>query len=92
MIIDIKNAPKKFKVLLIKELGYKTDGYYVKDKNGKILRDKYTNDKIKIDNMMIFPGKNGPLILDDNVFSVLEYVEEYGDRLLKQIKAQNNSQ
>lgn len=69
--------PAECKVLLLKELGFGSDGTYVLDVDGKQVLDKYIDEPIKIDNMAILPGST--LILDDNPLSISSYLEEYGD-------------
>jgi hypothetical protein len=76
-IISLKGIPVNSKILLLKELGFGSDGTYVLDKNGEQVLDKYIGEPIKIDNMAILPGST--LILDDNPLSISSYLEEYGD-------------
>ena len=78
-LLSLKNVSRESKILLLKELGYDSDGIFVLDSNGNKSVDKYTNEQIKIDNMIIFPGST--VILDDNPLSVASYIEEYGDIL-----------
>lgn len=76
-LISIKDMPNRFKVMLLKELGYDSDGIFVLDKKGKKCLDKYTNEPIKISNMAILPGST--IILDNNPLSISSFLEEYGD-------------
>jgi len=39
--------------------------------------NKYTIEPVRLDNMMILPGLSNPIILDNNIFSLMEYLEEY---------------
>ena len=39
--------------------------------------DKYIEEPVRLDNMIIFPGST--IILDDNPLSIISYLEEYGD-------------
>jgi hypothetical protein len=78
-LISLKNVSKESKILLIRELGYDSDGTFVLDKIGKKVLDKYLDIEVKIDNMVIFPGST--IILDDNEFSISKYIEEFGDVL-----------
>lgn len=68
--------PRKFKIILLKELGYDSDGTFV-FKKGKQCLDTYTEDPIRIDNMFIFPGST--IILDNNPLSIASFFEDYGD-------------
>ncbi len=68
------------RILLLKELGYDSDGVYVLDKDGKILVDEYVDQPVKIDNMLILEGST--LILDNNPLSVASYLEAYPDAKL----------
>lgn len=76
-LISLKNIPIETKILLLKELGYGTDGEFVLDKNGKKVLDKYLDIPVRIENMVILPGSE--VILDDNELSISSYIEEYGD-------------
>jgi hypothetical protein len=76
-ILSIKDMPFDFKVLLIQELGYQSDGTYVLEKTGDRLLDIYTKEPVQISNMAILPGST--IILDDNPLSIASYLEEYGD-------------
>lgn len=69
--------PKSFKIMLLKELGYKSDGIFVLNEKGEKCLDRYTNEQIRIDNMAIFPGST--IILDNNSLSISSFLEEFGD-------------
>jgi len=80
----MKDWPVEFKIEFLKVLGYGSDGTYVLDKDNKILLDKYTSEPVKITNMAILPIGPVPcsaLILDDNVISIIQYMDEYPDVL-----------
>jgi uncharacterized protein with ATP-grasp and redox domains len=76
-IMSLKDMPLDCKILLLKELGFCSDGTYVVDNNGEQVLDKYIGEPVKIDNMAILPGST--LILDDNPLSISSYLEEHGD-------------
>lgn len=76
-LVSLKEVSIKSKILLLKELGYSSDGEFVLDSNGKKVVDKYAEIPVRINNMVIFPGSE--IILDDNELSISSYVEEYGD-------------
>lgn len=78
-LISLKNVSLKSKILLLKELGYDSDGEFVLDSQGKKAIDKYVDIPIKVENMIILPGST--IILDDNELSISAYIEEYGDVL-----------
>jgi hypothetical protein len=78
-LVSLKNVSKNSKILLLKELGYDSDGEFVLSFDGKKVSDKYVDVPIKIDNMIILPGST--LILDDNELSLSKYLEEFGDVL-----------
>ena len=63
--------------MLLKELGYGTDGEFVLDNSGKKVLDKYVDIPVRVENMVILPGSE--IILDDNELSISSYIEEYGD-------------
>lgn len=76
-IVLIKDMPKPLKIMLLKELGYNSDGRFVLDKKGEKLSDRYTHELITIDNMAIFPGSI--IVLDNNSLSISSFLEEFGD-------------
>ena len=75
--VSLKNVPKESKVLLLKELGYTSDGEFVLDEKGKKVLDRYLEIPVKLDNMVIMPGSL--IILDDNEVSLSSYIEEFGN-------------
>jgi len=76
-LISLKDMPFEAKEMLLKEIGYTTDGIYVLNNTGQRVKDRYTDDTIRLDNMLIFPGS--VIILDNNPLSIIEYLEEYGE-------------
>ena len=76
-LISLKNVSLNSKLLLLKELGYGSDGEFVLNLEGKKIIDKYANIPVKLDNMVILPGSE--IILDDNELSIASYIEEFGD-------------
>lgn len=78
-LISLKQVSKESKILLLRELGYDSDGEFVLDSEGNKLLDKYLEIPIRIDNMVILPGST--IILDDNELSLSKYLEEFGDVL-----------
>ena len=81
-IVSLANVSKKSKISLLRKLGYNSDGVYVTLKDGEKLLDKYTLEPIRIDNMMILPTPQGPIILSNEIFSLLSYLEEYKTEIL----------
>ena len=76
-LVAIKDIPTDFKIVLVRGLGYDSDGTFVLNKDGNKCLDKYTEEPIRIDNMAIFPGST--IILDNNPLSLSSFLEEYGD-------------
>lgn len=76
-LISIKNLSTADKVFLLKELGYNSDGIFVTDKMGVKIYDRYIDEPVRINNMLIFPGST--IILDDNPLSIASYLEEFPD-------------
>ena len=76
-ILSIKDMPYDCKILLLQELGFKSDGTFVLDKTGQVVLDRYTKEPVLLSNMAILPGST--IILDDNPVSIVAYLEEYGD-------------
>ncbi len=78
-LISLKNISPESKILLLKELGYNSDGEFVLDLEGNRVLDRYLEIPVKIENMVILPGSE--IILDDNELSISRYFEEFGDVL-----------
>ena len=76
-IISLKNVSIRSKEALLKELGYRSDGIFVLQSDGKKHLDRYTGDPVKVSNMAILPGST--IVIDDNPISIASYLEEYGD-------------
>ncbi len=76
-LISLKRVSLNSKILLLKELGYTSDGDFVLDLKGEKVIDKYADIPIRVNNMVIFPGST--IILDNNEFSIASYLEEFGD-------------
>lgn len=76
-IMSLKNVSLNSKILLLKELGYNSDGEFVLDKGGNRLLDRYFDVPVKVENMVILPGSE--IILDDNELSISAYLEEFGN-------------
>lgn len=76
--VSLKDFSDQEKIQLLKELGLKTDGKFVLNKSGAVVRDKYVEIPVSLNNMLIFPGST--IVLDDNELSITLYLEEYGNR------------
>ena len=76
-LITLKDVSNNSKIMLLKELGYDSDGEFVLDSDGNKVLDKYLEIPVKLSSMLILPGST--IILDDNEFSVSKYMEEFGD-------------
>ncbi len=77
-LISIQDVPKEVRIRILKELGYSHEaGYVLKD--GQQVFDKYTDEPIKLDRMIIVPGS--VIVLDNNPLSIALYLEEFGDVL-----------
>ena len=76
-LVSLKNVSLNSKIMLLRSLGYDSDGEYVLDLQGKKVLDKYMEIPVRIDNMVILPGST--IILDDNEVSISLYMEEFGD-------------
>ena len=76
--ISLKQFSNEEKLLLLKELGFQTDGKFVLDKRGDVIKDKYIGVAIRLDNMLILPGS--AIVLDNNELSITLYLKEYGNR------------
>ncbi len=78
-LVSLKQVSSESKILLLKELGYQSDGEFVLDSKGKGILDRYLEIPVKVESMVIFPGSE--IILDDNELSISKYFEEFGDVL-----------
>lgn len=78
-LVPIQNMPQDLKIRLLRELEYDSDGKFVLGKDGKIQLDRYTGEKIRINNMVIFPGST--IVLDNNPLSISSFLEEFRDAL-----------
>ncbi len=78
-LLSLKKISKSSKLHLLEALGYKSDGNFVIDDKGEKVKDKYIQQLVTVDNMVILPGS--ALILDDNPLSIASYIEEYGEIL-----------
>ena len=76
-LVSLRYMPANLKATLLKELGLNVDerGYVTRD--GRVVRDKYIDQPVKLDNMMVLPGST--IVLDDNPLSIALYIQEYGD-------------
>ena len=76
-LVSLKNVSKESKILILKELGYDSDGEFVLDSDGKKVLDRYLGISIKLENMIILKGSE--IILDNNELSISSYIEEFGN-------------
>jgi hypothetical protein len=78
-LVSLREAPKDFKISLLRELGYSTDGTFVLTSDGSQLKDRYSGEPVRVDDMVILPGSE--IILRDDPVSIASYFEEFGDTL-----------
>jgi regulator of RNase E activity RraA len=77
-LVTIKDAPKDFKIALLRALGYDVDKEATHvTQEGKVVMDKYVNMPVRVDNVAILPGST--IVIDDNPVSIASYFEEYGE-------------
>jgi len=74
-MVSLKNVGRESKIELLRALGYDADDKYV-TKDGEPLIDKYVDEKVPVDKMLILPGS---IVISDNPLSIAAYFEEYGD-------------
>ncbi|PIU22085.1 MAG: hypothetical protein COT14_03035 [Candidatus Diapherotrites archaeon CG08_land_8_20_14_0_20_30_16] len=74
---SLQTLSKDEKIQLLYELGFKSDGIYVLDPEGKKIKDKYIDVDVKLENMLILPSST--IILDNNPMSIASYLEEHPD-------------
>lgn len=80
-LLELNKVDQETKISVLKELGYDSDGEFVLTEAGEKVVDKYINESVRIDNMIILPGST--IILDNNPLSIASYLEEFGDDLLE---------
>lgn len=78
-LFSLKQMPKAARIGLLRELGFDSDGIFVLDGAGEKVFDRYIEEQVRVDNMLILPGS--AIILDNNPLSVASYLEEFGDVL-----------
>lgn len=76
-LLSLKEFSQESRILLLNELGFKSDGNYVLNLDGSVVIDKYIESPVKVDNMLILPEST--VILDNNPLSIASYFEEYGE-------------
>ncbi len=74
-LVSLKNVRTEDKLILLRELGYDSDGTFVTDKEGEKVHDRYIDEPVRVNNMLILPGST--VILDDNPLSVVSYLEDF---------------
>jgi len=77
--ISLRDLSLEEKTLLLRELGYDSDGTYILDKEGNKVQDPYIKEPVKISNMLILPGST--IIIDNNPLSIARYMEDHPDVL-----------
>lgn len=65
--------------MLLRELGFSLQDIFIIDKNGKKVVDKYIEQPVTVDNMLILPGST--LIIDNNPLSIASFLEEHPNAL-----------
>ncbi len=78
-VLSLKDAPKEFRVALLKELGYTVEGNRILSSDGTKYVDPCSGVEVSPENMVILPGRSPPVILDDSPLSLAWYFDQYGD-------------
>ena len=77
-LVSIQDVPKQVRIMILGELGFsQKDGFVTKD--GLQVLDKYTDEPIRLERMILVPGS--VIVLDNNPLSIALYLEEFGDVL-----------
>ena len=79
-LVSLSSMSKESKLLLLNELGYASDETYVIDRKGNKVIDKYIDQPVKVDNMLILPGSI--IVLDNNPLSIAGYMGDYPNVIL----------
>jgi hypothetical protein len=74
--ISLPELTEPVRLALLAELGFGSDGEFV-TQDGKRVVDRYTQDTVRVANMLILPGST--IVIDNNPFSIASYLEEFGD-------------
>ncbi|MBI0582023.1 MAG: hypothetical protein JET69_03305 [Methanomassiliicoccales archaeon] len=74
---SLKNEPIELKITILKKMGYSSDGTFIFDSKGNLVVDPYTDEAVRIDNMVILQGSE--IILDSNPLSLAGYFEDHGE-------------
>jgi hypothetical protein len=76
-LVSLRTIPANLKEVLLKELGLGVDEHGYVTRDGRVIHDKYVDQPVSAENMMILPGST--IVLDDNPLSIALYIQEYGD-------------
>ena len=76
-LLSIKEAPREFRISLLRELGLNSDGAKVLDGEGHPLKDPYLGIEVTLDRMVLMPGST--IVLDDNPASIAAYLVDHPD-------------
>ena len=77
--VSLSGLPKDFKIALLRELGYDSDGTYVTKASGDRYEDPFSGRNVEVQKMMVLPGRSPPVIIEDSPLSLSAYLEEYGE-------------
>jgi hypothetical protein len=75
-VVSLTQLSPPVRAALLRELGFEAGEEFVLQ-GGKPLLDRYTQEPVRVDRMLILPGS--AIVLDDNPFSIASYLEEFGD-------------
>lgn len=78
-LVNIKDLDLNTKIALLNGLGFSSDGIFVLDCFGNKVYDKYIDQPVKVENMLILSGST--IIIDDNPLSIASYFEEFPDAI-----------
>ncbi|MCL5672812.1 MAG: hypothetical protein JRM76_07485 [Nitrososphaerota archaeon] len=76
-LVSLRYMPTNLKTVLLKELGLDVDEHGYVTRDGRVVHDRYVDQPVSAENMMILPGST--VVLDDNPLSIALYIQEYGD-------------
>ncbi len=77
--VSLGGLPKDFKIALLRQLGYGSDGTYVLGPSGEPYKDPFSGSSVEVQEMMILPGRSPPVIIGDDPLSLAAYLEDYGE-------------
>lgn len=75
--VSLRDMSQDVKLALLQELGLKSDGIWIYDRQGSRVTDRYIGEPVPFSNMVLIPGS--VIVIDHNPVSLACYFEEFGE-------------